>query len=57
VKDGFHSYWKQGGKSTALEMDDVVALKRAAKQENAWVMDNELIPMEDWLRRYAAWQS
>ncbi len=35
-EQGLHSYWKHGGRFTALSKDDAVALKRAAKQEGLW---------------------
>jgi hypothetical protein len=55
VERGMVSYWQQGGRKKGLAKDDVVELKRAAKEENGWYVDSSFTPMDEWLERYRTW--
>jgi len=54
ISEGFHSFWQF--KKPGMSMEDVVALKRAAKTEEGWFLDGSYLPMSEWLRRYSQWQ-
>ncbi len=57
VEKGMLSYWQRGGKRKGLTKEDVVELKRGAKQEGGWYEDGRFIPIDEWLGRFQKWNA